>query len=172
MRARFSWRRSYRFFFQAEDGIRAKLVTGVQTCALPISSPMVVKLEQNYRSTNFILGTANSLIKNNPRRRPKKLWSAKDGGEKVKIIAMPDDRQEAQFIAEEISARKTAENAKWEDFAVLFRMNAQSRLVEENLRRLRVPYRIIGGKSFFDRREVKDVLAYASCLLNVDDDVA
>jgi DNA helicase II / ATP-dependent DNA helicase PcrA len=131
-----------------------------------------VKLEQNYRSTNFILGTANSLIKNNPRRRPKKLWSARDGGEKVKIIAMPDDRQEAQFIAEEIYARKTAEGLQWEDFAVLFRMNAQSRLVEENFRRLRVPYRIIGGKSFFDRREVKDVLAYAACLLNVDDDVA
>jgi DNA helicase II / ATP-dependent DNA helicase PcrA len=157
---------------QSIYGWRGAEVSNILEFESHFPDPMVVKLEQNYRSTNFILGTANSLIKNNPRRRPKKLWSAKDGGEKVKIIAMPDDRQEAQFIAEEISARKTAENAKWEDFAVLFRMNAQSRLVEENLRRLRVPYRIIGGKSFFDRREVKDVLAYASCLLNVDDDVA
>jgi superfamily I DNA/RNA helicase len=132
----------------------------------------VVKLEQNYRSTNFILGTANSLIRNNPRRRPKKLWSAREGGEKVRIIAMSDDRQESQFITGEIQGRRMAEAAKWEDFAVLFRMNAQSRVLEEDLRRLRIPYRIIGGKSFFDRREIKDVIAYASCLLNSDDDVS
>ena len=157
---------------QSIYGWRGADVTNILEFEAHFPNPTVVKLEQNYRSTNFILGTANSLIKNNPRRRPKNLWSAKDGGEKVKIIAMADDRQEAEFITEEINARKTAEAQKWEDFAVLFRMNAQSRQVEENFRRLRVPYRIIGGKSFFDRREVKDVLAYASCLLNVDDDVA
>ena len=157
---------------QSIYGWRGAEVSNILEFETHFPNPKVVKLEQNYRSTNIILGTANSLIKNNPRRRPKKLWSAKEGGEKVKIIAMPDDRQEAEFIAEEINARKTAESLKWEDFAVLFRMNAQSRLMEENLRRLHVPYRIIGGKSFFDRREVKDVLAYASCLLNVDDDVA
>ena len=157
---------------QSIYGWRGAEVTNILEFEAHFPGPTVVKLEQNYRSTNFILGTANSLIKNNPRRRPKKLWSAKDGGEKVKIIAMADDRQEAEFITEEINARKTAEAQKWKDFAVLFRMNAQSRQVEENFRRLRVPYRIIGGKSFFDRREVKDVLAYASCLLNVDDDVA
>src|SRR5207247_3935729 len=65
-----------------------------------------------------------------------------------------------------------AEALKWEDFAVLFRMNAQSRFIEEELRRLRIPYRVVGGKSFFDRREIKDVLAYAACLLNADDDVS
>ena len=157
---------------QSIYGWRGAEVTNILEFEAHFPNPTVIKLEQNYRSTNFILGTANSLIKNNPRRRPKKLWSAQEGGEKVRIIAMPDDRQEAQFITEEINARKTAEGKKWEDFAVLFRMNAQSRLVEENFRHLRVPYRIIGGKSFFDRREVKDVLAYASCLLNVDDDVA
>jgi superfamily I DNA/RNA helicase len=135
-------------------------------------NPAIIKLEQNYRSTNFILGTANSLIKNNARRRAKKLWSAKEGGEKVRIIAMTDDKQEASWIAGEIHTRKTAENLKWEDFAVLFRMNAQSRLIETELRALRIPYRIIGGKSFFDRREVKDILAYAACLLNADDDVS
>ena len=157
---------------QSIYGWRGAEVTNILEFEAHFPNPTVIKLEQNYRSTNFILGTANSLIKNNPRRRPKKLWSAQQGGEKVRIVAMPDDRQEAQFITEEINARKTAEGKKWEDFAVLFRMNAQSRLVEENFRRLRVPYRIIGGKSFFDRREIKDVLAYASCLLNVDDDVA
>lgn len=157
---------------QSIYGWRGADVSNILEFEAHFPNPTVVKLEQNYRSTNFILGTANSLIKNNPRRRPKKLWSSKEGGDKVKIIAMTDDRQEATFITEEIHARKTAEGLNWEDFAILFRMNAQSRLVEENFRRLRVPYRIIGGKSFFDRREVKDVLAYAACLLNVDDDVA
>ena len=157
---------------QSIYGWRGADVTNILEFEAHFPNPTVVKLEQNYRSTNFILGTANSLIKNNPKRRPKNLWSAKQGGDKVRIIAMTDDRQEATFITEEIHARKTAETLKWEDFAILFRMNAQSRLVEENFRRLRVPYRIIGGKSFFDRREVKDLLAYASCLLNVDDDVA
>ncbi len=157
---------------QSIYGWRGAEVSNILEFEAHFPNPTVVKLEQNYRSTNFILGTANSLIKNNPRRRPKKLWSAKQGGEKVRIVAMPDDRQEAQFIAEEIHSRKTAESRVWKDFAVLFRMNAQSRLIEENLRSLRVPYRIVGGKSFFDRREVKDLLAYAACLMNVDDDVA
>jgi len=135
-------------------------------------NPVVVKLEQNYRSTNAILGNANSLIKNNPRRRPKQLWSAHDAGEKVKIVMAPDDREEAQFVANEICQKQLANNEPWENFAVLYRMNAQSRLLEENLRHLKIPYRLIGGKSFFDRREVKDILSYANCLVNADDDVS
>ena len=157
---------------QSIYGWRGAEVSNILEFEMHFPNPAVIKLEQNYRSTNFILGTANSLIKNNPRRRPKKLWSAKEGGEKVRIIAMMDDRQEASWIAGEIYNRKTAESLKWEDFAVLFRMNAQSRLIETELRTLRIPYRIIGGKSFFDRREVKDILAYAACLLNADDDVS
>jgi superfamily I DNA/RNA helicase len=85
---------------------------------------------------------------------------------------MADDRQEAEFIANEIAQRQVTEGAPWTEFAVLFRMNAQARLLEQHLRSLRIPYRVIGGKSFFDRREVKDLLAYAACLLNCDDDVA
>ena len=135
-------------------------------------NPSVVKLEQNYRSTNVILGTANRLIRNNPRRHAKKLWSASGEGEKIRSIQMPDDRVEAAFITEEIERRKEEDGLKWEDVAVLYRMNAQSRLLKENLRRLQIPYRLVGGKSFFDRREVKDLLAYATCLLNADDDVA
>ena len=157
---------------QSIYGWRGAEVSNILEFETHFPNPAVIKLEQNYRSTNFILGTANSLIKNNPRRRPKKLWSAKEGGEKVRIIAMMDDRQEASWIAGEIYNRKTAESLKWEDFAVLFRMNAQSRLIETELRQLRIPYRIIGGKSFFDRREGKDILAYAACLLNADDDVS
>jgi superfamily I DNA/RNA helicase len=133
-------------------------------------NPEVVKLEQNYRSTNSILGTANNLIKNNPRRRPKALWSAQEGGEKVRLIQAANDREEAEFVATDIQRMSFAEGLPWEAFAVLYRMNAQSRLLEENLRRMQIPYRLVGGKSFFDRREVKDVLAYLSVLVNPDDD--
>jgi superfamily I DNA/RNA helicase len=133
-------------------------------------NPAVVKLEQNYRSTNAILGTANSLIKNNPRRRPKALWSAQEGGQKVRLIQTANDREEAEFVTGEIQRMSFAERLEWEAFAVMYRMNAQSRLIEENLRRLQIPYRVVGGKSFFDRREVKDVLAYLTVLINPDDD--
>ncbi len=135
-------------------------------------NPTVVTLEQNYRSTNAILGTASALIGNNPRRRPKKLWSASEGGEKVRLIEAPNDREEAQFVTEEMQRKNFADGDAWENFAVLFRMNAQSRLLEENLRRLDIPYRIVGGKSFFDRREIKDLLAYMSVLVNPEDDAS
>jgi DNA helicase II / ATP-dependent DNA helicase PcrA len=157
---------------QSIYGWRGAEVSNILEFEAHFPQPVVVKLEQNYRSTNAILGAANGLIKNNPRRRPKKLWSAAGNGEKVRIIGMSDDRQEAEFIANEIAQRTVAENAAHEDFAILFRMNAQSRLLETNLRQLNIPYRVIGGKSFFDRREVKDLLAYANCLVNTDDDVS
>ncbi len=157
---------------QSIYGWRGAEVSNILEFEAHFPNPTVVKLEQNYRSTNAILSTANALIKNNPRRRPKALWSAQDGGDKVRVIQMPDDREEAKFITEEIHRRQVTEGAAFEDFAVLFRMNAQSRLLETNLRELHIPYKIIGGKSFFDRREIKDLLAYASCILNTDDDVS
>jgi superfamily I DNA/RNA helicase len=155
---------------QSIYGWRGAEVSNILEFELHFPNPKVVKLEQNYRSTNAILSSANSLIKNNPRRRPKKLWSASESGDKVRLVACPTDREEAQFIAEEIQRRNFAGSDAWESFAVLFRMNAQSRLLEENFRRLQIPYRIVGGKSFFDRREVKDVLAYMSVLANPNDD--
>jgi superfamily I DNA/RNA helicase len=155
---------------QSIYGWRGAEVSNILEFELHFPNPKVVKLEQNYRSTNAILGSANSLIKNNPRRRPKKLWSASESGDKVRLIACATDREEAQFIAEEIQRRNFAGSDAWESFAVLFRMNAQSRLLEENFRRLQIPYRIVGGKSFFDRREVKDVLAYMSVVANPNDD--
>jgi DNA helicase II / ATP-dependent DNA helicase PcrA len=155
---------------QSIYGWRGAEVSNILEFELHFPNPKVVKLEQNYRSTNAILGCANSLIKNNPRRRPKKLWSASESGDKMRLIACPTDREEAQFVAEEIQRRNFAGSDAWESFAVLFRMNAQSRLLEENFRRLQIPYRIVGGKSFFDRREVKDVLAYMSVLANPTDD--
>ncbi len=157
---------------QSIYGWRGAEVSNILEFETHFPNPTVVKLEQNYRSTNTILQTANILIRNNPRRRVKNLWSDKDGGEKVRVVAMPDDRQEAQFIGDEIQRMQMTENAKWEDFAVLFRMNSQIRLVEQYLRQLKIPYKVVGGKSFFDRREIKDLLAYASCVLNTEDDVS
>ncbi len=155
---------------QSIYGWRGAEVANILEFEQHFPNPTVVRLEQNYRSTNSILNTANSLIKNNPRRRPKQLWSASGLGEKVRLIEAPDDREEGQFIAEEIQRKHQDNNEPWESFAVLFRMNAQSRILEENLRRLQIPYRIIGGKSFFDRREIKDLIAYMSVLANPDDD--
>ncbi|MBV8816669.1 MAG: UvrD-helicase domain-containing protein [Verrucomicrobia bacterium] len=133
--------------------------------------PAIVKLEQNYRSTASILGAANSIIRHNPRRRPKTLWSRNGEGEKVVVLEVPDDHEEANFVISEIQKRQQIGNLSWNRFAIVFRMNAQSRLLEENLRRLRIPYRLIGGRSFFERREVKDILAYLSCLANPNDDL-
>jgi DNA helicase-2/ATP-dependent DNA helicase PcrA len=136
--------------------------------------PEVIKLEQNYRSTDIILSVANRLIKNNARRRGKNLWSDRKEGEPVRILSAADDKTEAEFIADEIQASgpQSSKARPWTDFAILYRMNAQSRQFEEVLRERRIPYRVVGGKSFFDRREVKDVVAYLGALLNPDDDNA
>jgi DNA helicase-2/ATP-dependent DNA helicase PcrA len=157
---------------QSIYGWRGAEVSNILEFEAHFPNPAVVKLEQNYRSTNAILNTANALIKNNPRRRPKQLWSAAGDGAKVRVIQMKDDRQEAEFIVNEIANRLLVERTKHEDFAILFRMNAQSRLLETNLRAQKIPYRVVGGKSFFDRREIKELLAYAQCLVNTDDDVS
>lgn len=157
---------------QSIYGWRGAQVSNILEFEHHFPDPTIVKLEQNYRSTNAILGTANNLIKNNPRRRAKNLWSKHDHGDKIRLIQMTDDREEAQFVTDDIQRRNFSDGTPWESFAVLYRMNAQSRLLEENLRRLHIPYRLVGGKSFYDRREVKDLLAYASCLINPDDDVS
>jgi ATP-dependent DNA helicase UvrD/PcrA len=134
--------------------------------------PKIVKLEQNYRSTNAILGAANSIIRHNPRRRPKSLWCENGDGQPIRLVEVPDDREEANYVIGEIQKQQLAEECRWTEFGVIFRMNAQSRLIEENLRRLQIPYRVVGGRSFFERREVKDLLAYLSCLVNPQDDIS
>lgn len=157
---------------QSIYGWRGAEVSNILEFEKHFRNPEVIRLEQNYRSTNAILGAANRLIKNNPRRRGKNLWSPQEGGDPVHVVAVPDDKKEAEFVVNEIGALRNANNIPWEHFAIAYRMNAQSRLLEECLRRLRIPYRLVGGKSFFDRREVKDVLATMACLINPSDDVA
>ena len=157
---------------QSIYGWRGAEVSNILEFEQHFPNPAIIKLEQNYRSTNAILNTANALIKNNPRRRAKKLWSGKGDGDKIRLVMAPNDREEAAFVAGEIARRKAEESLRYEEFAVLFRMNAQSRLLEEAFRERGIPYKIVGGRSFFDSREVKDVLAYFACTLNADDDVS
>ena len=134
-------------------------------------NPKIIRLEENYRSTHAVLHTANSLIKHNRGRREKILRSTRKGGDPVRIVAMPGDDEEAEFIAEEILAGKSAVGRQWEDFAVLFRTNGQSRKLELAMRERKIPYRMVGAQSFYDRREVRDVLAYAQLLASPDADV-
>ncbi len=132
----------------------------------------VVKLEQNYRSTSTILNAANAIIKNNVRRRGKKLWSDKGLGSKIALHSFSDDEAEARSVVEQIVYARSVQRASWSDHAILFRTNAQSRPLETALRKASVPYHLIGGQSFFDRREVRDFLAYLKTLLNPNDDVS
>jgi superfamily I DNA/RNA helicase len=157
---------------QSIYGWRGAEVSNILEFENHFPDPEIIRLEQNYRSTNAILSTANRLIKNNPRRRGKNLWSSQEGGEPVHVVCVPDDKIEAEFVINEVGALRATSQIPWEHFAIIYRMNAQSRLLEENLRRMRIPYRLVGGKSFFDRREIKDVLATMTCLVNPDDDIS
>ena len=132
----------------------------------------VVKLEQNYRSTSNILNAANAIIKNNVRRRGKSLWSSKGAGSKILIQAYPNDEDEAREIVAQIEFKRLAHKTAWRECAILFRTNQQSRPIETALRAAGVRYHLIGGQSFFDRREIKDFLAYLKTLVNPNDDIS
>jgi DNA helicase II / ATP-dependent DNA helicase PcrA len=129
----------------------------------------VVKLEQNYRSTQRILDAAWSVVSNNPCRRPKKLWSDLGKGELMEHIQVPDECTEARTIAAEIT--KLSKAHKHSDFAVLYRTNTQSRVLEEALRRDKIPYVVLGGIKFYDRKEIKDLISYIKVIANPADSV-
>jgi superfamily I DNA/RNA helicase len=131
----------------------------------------VIKLEQNYRSTNTILRAANAVIKHNVRRRAKQLWSQKGDGAKITLHTFANDDEEARAIVEEIEFQRMARRVPWAQQAVLFRTNSQSRPLETAFRQAGVRYHLVGGQSYFDRREVKDFLAWLKTLLNPHDDV-
>jgi DNA helicase-2/ATP-dependent DNA helicase PcrA len=132
----------------------------------------IIKLEQNYRSTTTILNAANAIIKNNPRRRAKQLWSSKGHGSKIILRAYANDDDEARNVVEQIEFARVAQRVPWSDNAILFRTNIQSRPLETALRQANVRYHLIGGQSFFDRREVKDFIAYLKMFINPHDDVS
>jgi ATP-dependent DNA helicase Rep len=132
----------------------------------------VITLEQNYRSTSRILDAANSVIANNPHVFAKKLHSLCGVGDQLRIMRARDAVDEAERVVMEIGRRHLTDNACWGDFAILYRGNHQSRILEQELQSRSIPYRVVGGPSFFDRSEVKDILAYLRLVANPDDDVA
>nr|WP_246211035.1 DNA helicase PcrA [Phytoactinopolyspora alkaliphila] len=132
----------------------------------------VVMLEQNYRSTQTILSAANAVISRNEGRKPKRLWSESGDGEKIVGYVADDEHSEAQFVAEEIDRLSDEGLAKAGDVAIFYRTNAQSRVMEEILIRVGLPYRVVGGVRFYERKEIKDALAYLRFLVNPEDTVS
>lgn len=132
----------------------------------------IIKLEQNYRSTSRILRAANILIDNNPHVFKKNLFSEIPDGEKIKVLTAKNEDHEAERVTGEIIAHKFINRTDYKDYAVLYRGNHQSRLIEKSLMQNRIPYRISGGTSFFARTEIKDIMAYLRVLVNPDDDNA
>lgn len=132
----------------------------------------VITLDQNYRSTNHILKAANALIDNNQRRYDKNLWSELGDGEKIGVYIGPNDRQEADFVAKEIFKRLTENRLSLNDIAIFYRTNSQSRTFEDALLSHKIPYVIIGGLSFYERREVKDILAFLRMIVSSTDLIA
>jgi DNA helicase-2/ATP-dependent DNA helicase PcrA len=135
-------------------------------------SSKVVRLEENYRSTPDILGVANVAISQNVGRKGKTLRATRAAGEPVTLMATLDERDEADFVIEEIKTRRNQENRALSDFAVLYRTNAQSRALEDALRRDAMPYRLVGSVRFYDRREIRDLMAYLKLIANPADEEA
>lgn len=130
------------------------------------------KLEQNYRSTQNIVQLANSIISNNKKQIKKSVWTSNDDGYKVRLISTVSDNEEGNNVARTIFEIKNEEKAENKEFAILYRTNAQSRAMEESLRRMNIPYRIYGGLSFYSRKEIKDLLAYFRLTINPNDEEA
>jgi len=132
----------------------------------------VFKLEQNYRSTQNIVNVANSIIANNKDQLKKSVFSEKEEGDKIKVMRAFSDNEEGKLVAEEILQQRTTKGLKWHDFAILYRTNAQSRSMEEALRKQGTPYKIYGGLSFYQRKEIKDLIAYFRLTFNPADEEA
>lgn len=130
----------------------------------------VIKLEQNYRSTQIILNVANNVIGNNKNQIPKQLWTDNSEGEKITLVRTMTDNDEGKFVADAIKEQQMRNHYANKDFVVLYRTNAQSRSFEESLRRLNIPYKLVGGTSFYQRKEIKDYLAYLRIIVNPQDE--
>ena len=130
----------------------------------------VVKLEQNYRSTKTIINVANQIISNNKHQIPKELWTDNKGGEKIILARTLTDNDEGRFVADAIKEQQMRNHYANKDFAILYRTNSQSRSFEESLRRMNIPYKLVGGISFYQRKEVKDFLAYLRLVVNSQDE--
>ena len=136
------------------------------------SDSKLFRLEQNYRSTKNIVNAANSIIENNQKRLKKNVWTNNESGEKISVNKLLTDGEEGRFVASSIFENKMQQQMQNRDFAILYRTNAQSRSFEDALRKKNIPYRVYGGLSFYQRKEIKDVLAYLRLLINNDDEQA
>lgn len=132
----------------------------------------VVRLEQNYRSTKVILDAGNAVISRNEGRKQKKLWTERTGGELIKGCCLCDERAEASYIADEIKKAVSRKGKNFNEFAVFYRTHAQSRVLEEIFLREKIPYKIVGGLRFYERKEIKDIIAYLRMLTNPSDDIS
>ena len=132
----------------------------------------IIKLEQNYRCTGNILKAANAVIKNNQVKYDKNLWTQNDEGNLPSIYVGEDEYNESNYIVSKINELKREQYYKYSDFAVLYRMNSQSRAIEDILRREKIPYKIIGGQKFYERKEIKDIIAYLRLIFNTSDNLA
>ena len=157
---------------QAIYAWRGASVENLKTLQVDFPDLRVIKLEQNYRSTTRILQAANAVIGNNPKLFEKSLWSEHGLGEPIKVMGMQNDDQEADQVAIMISADHFQRKNKWSDYAILYRGNHQARVMEQALRKERIPYTMSGGQSFFDKAEIKDIIAYLRLIANQDDDPA
>ncbi|GAA0460190.1 DNA helicase PcrA [Alkalibacillus silvisoli] len=136
------------------------------------SNAKTILLEQNYRSTKTILQAANDVIENNLSRKPKELWTDNDGGKNIRLFEARDERQEARYVIEQVQELTADGQYNFEDIAILYRTNAQSRAMEDVFVKSNVPYQIIGGTKFYDRKEIKDLLAYLRLIANSNDDIS
>lgn len=157
---------------QAIYAWRGATVENLQQLAVDYPQLKLIKLEQNYRSSQRILECANNVIGHNPVVFGKKLWSELGYGESLVIKDCDDEQAESQWVGISLSAEKFERQCHWRDFAVLYRSNQQARLLEQQLRDLRIPYVMSGGQSFFDKAEIRDILAYIRLIANHDDDPA
>ena len=132
----------------------------------------VILLEQNYRSTKNILQATNNVIQQNQNRKDKRLWTDNEQGEKISYYRGPTERDEGRFIVEKIQEEKQQNSRRNGDFAVLYRTNAQSRVVEEMLMKANIPYKMVGGHKFYDRKEIKDLMAYLRLIANPMDSMS
>lgn len=132
----------------------------------------IYKLEQNYRSSDTIVQAANNIITNNTAQLKKEVWTSNDAGDPIDVLTAHSDNEEGKLVANSIFERKMSESQSYTDFAILYRTNAQSRSMEEALRRLNIPYKIFGGLSFYQRREIKDLIAYLRYTINHNDEEA
>ncbi|KIL47013.1 DNA helicase PcrA [Jeotgalibacillus campisalis] len=147
-------------------------ITNIMSFEKDYPNATVIMLEQNYRSTKKILDAANQVIQNNPNRKPKNLWTENTDGQKISYYRADSEQGEAQFVAGKINELVQSGKRKRSDFAILYRTNAQSRVMEEVLMKSNIDYAIVGGTKFYDRKEIKDILAYLRLVANPADDIS